>query len=165
MPKIINRSLLLQRKRYQSEMDGRWCWSVIYLQYARALTCYLHLLQTDQYSRLCTIKADISHLPKTPKINPSGGTYYRIDYSVILLFGLTELKAQLCWNENVRYSLWIFLCLPLLKFFSLGSRASVRNSPHQRESILTSYWSTIGARLKWSMMISDDRILSFQMYS
>jgi len=163
MSKIINRSLLLQRKWYQSEMDGRWRWSVVYLQCARALTCYLHLLQTDQYSRLCTIKADISHLPKTPKKNPSGGTYYRIDYSVILLFGLTELKAQLCWNENVRYSL--ILCLPLLKFVSLGSRASVRTSPHQRESILTSSWSTIGARLRWSMMISDHRILSSQMYS
>jgi hypothetical protein len=30
------------------------------------------------------------------------GTVYTLDYSVILHFGLTELKAQVSWEERVR---------------------------------------------------------------
>ena len=29
------------------------------------------------------------------------GSYYRVDYDVILLFGVTELQAQIAWKENV----------------------------------------------------------------
>jgi hypothetical protein len=35
----------------------------------------------------------------------SGGCYYRQDFDVILLFGLTELKAQISWMEKVNYFL------------------------------------------------------------
>ena len=34
-----------------------------------------------------------------------GKTYYRLDYDVILIFGLTELKAQIGWLEKVWISL------------------------------------------------------------
>ena len=27
--------------------------------------------------------------------------YYEVDYDIILLFGTTELKAQVAWKENV----------------------------------------------------------------
>ncbi|KAG6382092.1 hypothetical protein JVT61DRAFT_733 [Boletus reticuloceps] len=30
-----------------------------------------------------------------------GGTYYSILFYVVLLFGLTELKAQISWIDNV----------------------------------------------------------------
>ncbi|KIM35041.1 hypothetical protein M413DRAFT_20826 [Hebeloma cylindrosporum] len=53
------------------------------------------------YTRLCNIEADLSHLPLTPLRGSHGGTYYRIDYDVVLLFGLTELKAMIAWEEEV----------------------------------------------------------------
>ena len=58
------------------------------------------------YTKLCTIKIDFSHLPLTPLSKSSGeGIYYRIDYEVILLFGLTELQAMVAWKENVSSAL------------------------------------------------------------
>ena len=33
---------------------------------------------------------------------PSGdGTYYRVDFDIVLLFGLTELEAMAAWREKV----------------------------------------------------------------
>ena len=36
------------------------------------------------------------------------GTYYRLDYDIILLFDLTELKAMVAWNEDVGPLLVLF---------------------------------------------------------
>ncbi len=36
-----------------------------------------------------------------PRIGPKGVTYFRLDFEVIILFGLTEFKAQLAWKEKV----------------------------------------------------------------
>ena len=30
--------------------------------------------------------------------------YYKVSYELIMLFGGTEIEAQLCWKENVRFS-------------------------------------------------------------
>ena len=30
-----------------------------------------------------------------------GNIFFRMDYDIVLLFGLTELKAQIAWKENV----------------------------------------------------------------
>jgi len=61
----------------------------------------------DNYTKLCTIAVDLSHLPLTPRAKPSGtGTFYRLDYEIVLLFGLTELKAVVAWKEHVRLSLF-----------------------------------------------------------
>ncbi|KAI6139333.1 hypothetical protein BKA82DRAFT_3988626 [Pisolithus tinctorius] len=39
-----------------------------------------------------------------PRRRPYGsGIYYTLNYDVIMLFGLTELKAQISWQENVRF--------------------------------------------------------------
>ena len=33
---------------------------------------------------------------------PSGeGTFYRFEYDIVLLFGLTELEAKVAWKEDV----------------------------------------------------------------
>lgn len=60
------------------------------------------------FKRNCQILADtsIAAAALLPKKSPEGETYYRIDYNVILLFGLTELKAQISWLENVCTSLF-----------------------------------------------------------
>lgn len=56
------------------------------------------------FSTLCTIKADTSEMAKNmkPRRNKFGVNYYEQSFDVALLFGLTELKAQICWKENVR---------------------------------------------------------------
>lgn len=56
----------------------------------------------DNYTKLCTIEADLSRVPLAPRSKATGrGNFYRIDYDIILLFGMTELKAQVAWKENV----------------------------------------------------------------
>ena len=47
--------------------------------------------------KLCTIEADLSRAPKAK----GKGSFYRVDCDIILLFGTTELKAQLAWKEKV----------------------------------------------------------------
>jgi len=57
----------------------------------------------ENYSRLCTIEIDLSHLEKCAeqyrKTGPDG-PYYRLHYKLILMFGLSELKAVFAWKEN-----------------------------------------------------------------
>ena len=60
------------------------------------------------YERLCRIEVDLPHLKNQArdfeKYGPDG-KYYELAYRIILLFGLTELKAQVSWKEKVS---WIF---------------------------------------------------------
>jgi hypothetical protein len=53
---------------------------------------------------MCTIVANTSKLVHSlqPQVSPGGIIYYDMDYEVILLFGLTELKAQISWMHKVR---------------------------------------------------------------
>jgi hypothetical protein len=61
--------------------------------------------RSDAFATLCTVHANTSKIigslrPRRSE-DSSTGVYYTIDYDVILLFGLTELKAQISWKENV----------------------------------------------------------------
>jgi len=57
----------------------------------------------DMYSILCYVEADLSHIQKKAKTSPvDKGRYYQIVYDVVLLLGLTEMKAYIAWKENVR---------------------------------------------------------------
>ncbi|KIM58494.1 hypothetical protein SCLCIDRAFT_128104 [Scleroderma citrinum Foug A] len=60
--------------------------------------------EQDSYTSLCTIRADTSKLAHSMHSHqlPGGGVYYSIMFYVVLLFGLTELRAQISWRENVR---------------------------------------------------------------
>ena len=51
------------------------------------------------------VNVDTSSLPWKQETSPSGSLYYSVYYSIILHFGLTEFKAQLAWDENVRLNL------------------------------------------------------------
>lgn len=57
----------------------------------------------DMYDRLCRIEVDLPHLKNQArdfeKHGPDG-KYYELSYRIILLFGLTELKAQVSWKER-----------------------------------------------------------------
>ena len=52
------------------------------------------------YTPLCTIHADTSKVTRTPR-EGTNGTYYVQVYNIILQCGLTELKAQISWTEDV----------------------------------------------------------------
>lgn len=65
----------------------------------------------DQFSTLCTVRADTTKLAKSlsPRRAADGSLYYALEMKVILLFGLTELTAQVSWMENVSFFLSFFL--------------------------------------------------------
>jgi hypothetical protein len=60
----------------------------------------MRLYFADNYTKLCTIEADLSLAAVVTQ--PKGeGNFYSVDYAIILLFGMTELKAQVAWTVNV----------------------------------------------------------------
>ena len=65
-------------------------------------TKYYLIASIDNYTELCTIEADLSHLPLSSRPKYSGeGDFYKVKFDVVLLFGLTEFKAVIAWEENV----------------------------------------------------------------
>ncbi|KAL1725504.1 hypothetical protein EV714DRAFT_221153 [Schizophyllum commune] len=61
-------------------------------------------VDADDYTKICTVPADASNAARnlSPLYNRHGSVYYKFSFDVILLFGLTELKAQISWLEHVR---------------------------------------------------------------
>ena len=55
---------------------------------------------TDKFETLCYIVADLSTAPFTFKLGKSGIMCYSRSYDVVLLVGLTELKAQIRWIDS-----------------------------------------------------------------
>ncbi|KAK7472127.1 hypothetical protein VKT23_000249 [Stygiomarasmius scandens] len=56
-------------------------------------------VDAENFFTLCSVEADASQIPVKPQLH-QGQVHYSIGYSIILLFGLTELKAQIAWSEN-----------------------------------------------------------------
>ncbi|KAF8655074.1 hypothetical protein AX16_003239 [Volvariella volvacea WC 439] len=54
-------------------------------------------VEPEKYNILCTVKANTAHLSKR---NKQKNGIYRIEFDIIVSFGLTEIKAQLSWVEN-----------------------------------------------------------------
>jgi len=54
----------------------------------------------DKFETLCYVKADISNAPYTTNYIAPGRTGYKREYDVVLLVGLTELKAQVSWTDS-----------------------------------------------------------------
>ncbi|KAJ7021945.1 hypothetical protein C8F04DRAFT_1139529 [Mycena alexandri] len=55
----------------------------------------------EQYSVLCTVHADTAKIAQTlPYKFGANGAYYCLDIDVVLSFGLTELKAEITWDED-----------------------------------------------------------------
>lgn len=60
-------------------------------------------IDTENYSKLCRIQVDLKHLVDIAdqfKRHGPEGTFYRLHYKLILLFGYSELKAVFSWKEN-----------------------------------------------------------------
>ena len=62
-------------------------------------------LSTVHFADLCNITADMTSLKSSirPRTNHRGAKYYTVSYDIVLLFGLTELKAQIAWTHNVSH--------------------------------------------------------------
>ncbi|KAJ3513953.1 hypothetical protein NMY22_g14895 [Coprinellus aureogranulatus] len=56
--------------------------------------------EPNKYRTLCKVEADISKVRPTVRKDASGETYYDVVFDIVLLFGLTELKAQVAYVEN-----------------------------------------------------------------
>jgi len=59
-------------------------------------------VDTNNYTKLCTIEADLSraHILTLPKKGKEEGSFYSVNFDIILSFGMTELQAQLAWKEK-----------------------------------------------------------------
>ncbi|KAG2129861.1 uncharacterized protein EDB93DRAFT_1265156 [Suillus bovinus] len=75
------------------------------------IMCYKGALQEPQwldtepssFATLCTIHANLHELSRTLRPKRSAldqSKYYEFEFDVIILFGLTELKAQISWKEK-----------------------------------------------------------------
>lgn len=58
--------------------------------------------EPGMFSTLCNVHADTSKVARTisPRRGYAGLQFYRQEFSIILMFGLTELQAQLSWKED-----------------------------------------------------------------
>jgi len=60
-------------------------------------------LITENFTKLCRVEANVSHLPMSQQTQ-GGKTYYQSPtFSIVLLFGFTEIQAQIAWTEKVSY--------------------------------------------------------------
>ena len=86
--------------------------------YLSLLLCEKHLEPKDKFETLCLVKADISSAPYTSTLTETGKTAYERKHDVILLVGLTELKAQASWidSRTVRVHLDLHLPIYLIRF-------------------------------------------------
>jgi len=75
--------------------------------------------QKDKFKKLCRVEADISSATYISKLVGNGKTAYQRWYQVILLVGLTELKAQVSWtdSETVRVHLVLYVHIYLIRLF------------------------------------------------
>jgi hypothetical protein len=62
----------------------------------------IYYIILDNYHEVCTVKADLSKVP-TSACHGSSGVYYELTADIIMLFGATELKAQIAWMEDVSH--------------------------------------------------------------
>ena len=69
----------------------------------------------DKFETLCHVEADVSAAPYETGFTKRGAKYCKRHVDVILLLGLTELKAQLSWidSETVRTNIGLLMHIHL----------------------------------------------------
>jgi hypothetical protein len=68
----------------------------------------------DNFSTLCFVRADLSPLTASAKAmtGQGGKKYWTIVFSIEIHFGLTEFKARIKWNDDVRLISVLWICGP-----------------------------------------------------
>ncbi|PBK82153.1 hypothetical protein ARMGADRAFT_1019748 [Armillaria gallica] len=74
---------------------------ILYYRGSKENPCWMDN-EPNLYPVLCRVTADTREAAKGLKLQrrPDGKGFFRLDYDVILLFGKTELKAQISWKED-----------------------------------------------------------------
>ncbi|KAF9523664.1 hypothetical protein CPB83DRAFT_862443 [Crepidotus variabilis] len=57
-------------------------------------------VDADNYTTLFTLSTNSESVPRKTQRTSSGKTFYSVEYEVVILFGLTELQAQLRWFDK-----------------------------------------------------------------
>ncbi|KAF9478438.1 hypothetical protein BDN70DRAFT_994212 [Pholiota conissans] len=58
-------------------------------------------IDPENYTKLCTINVKPGQIPMKRMVKLNGrGIFYRLNYEYVLIFGLTELKAQVVWEQG-----------------------------------------------------------------
>ncbi|KAF9529790.1 hypothetical protein CPB83DRAFT_868945 [Crepidotus variabilis] len=78
------------------------------LKFNSAINCYREGnvspewvdIDSGNYTPLFRLQADLSRVPRRPQVNLLGRRYYKAESDVVIMFGRTELKAYLRWEEN-----------------------------------------------------------------
>jgi len=65
----------------------------------------------DKFETLCHVKADISVAPYKSHVGALGKMGYQRDYEIVLLVGLTELKAQISYIDSTTVRAHVVLCV------------------------------------------------------
>lgn len=79
----------------------------------------MKLIDLDDFSTLCFVRADLSPLTSSAKAmtGHGGKKYWTIVFSIEIHFGLTEFKARIKWNDDVCfYFHHFFFVLDILTF-------------------------------------------------
>ena len=75
----------------------------------------------DGFETLCHVAADVSAAPSTRKVGRFGKICYDREYEVVLLVGLTELKAQIRWFDTTTVRIRDGLCCVAFTDFSVAN--------------------------------------------
>ncbi|KAI9573184.1 hypothetical protein HD554DRAFT_1152851 [Boletus coccyginus] len=74
--------------------------------------------ERDRFTAMCSVMADTSTIARSLRLRaPGGGDYYSLEFDVVLLFVLTELKAQI-YRNDMRREAPLRLCTMLMLSFS-----------------------------------------------
>ena len=82
----------------------------------------LNLSNSDDFSTLCFVRADLSPLTASAKAmtGPDGRKYWKVVFSIEIHFGLTEFKARIKWIDDVcfhfRHAFFVLSFLTLACF-------------------------------------------------
>lgn len=80
------------------------------------------------YKVLCRVTANTRAAAKTLELQrrPNGETFYKLDYELVLIFGLTELQAYVSWKHKVSVPWSQSVSVPSSDVLALGKREKVR---------------------------------------
>ena len=83
-------------------MDLAWARWVLFNE---TLFLPFNLAILDDFSTLCFVRANLSPLTASAKAmtGQGGKKYWTIVFSIEIHFGLTEFKARIKWNDDVRF--------------------------------------------------------------
>ena len=98
-----DRDLVLPGTWRTAEVDSAWARYTAYR--GLSFECVNLVAVTEDFSTLCFVRADLSPLTASARAmtGEGGKKYWTIVFSIEIHFGLTEFKARIKWNDDVRF--------------------------------------------------------------